>query len=892
MIPKFRSAALMRSSIVALAIAACTEMPARAQDTQVQERDEADQTGEIIVQGAIITAQGASIAEKRNADNLIDISAADAVGRFPDQNSAAALSRLPAVAVQRDQGQERYIQVRGAPNRWTSVSIDGIPMIGVDEGGLTRAYRFDAVPAVILSALAINKSLTPNLQSEAIVANIDLRTFSPLAGKNGFHVQGDVGYGLMELGGGEQRQGSVRVSYSDGTFGVVAGASHYRRDQVTDNREVGLYDEPTSATDTQFGPTEIDIRSYRLIRENNGLFAGLEYSPAVGQRIYAKTIYTEFKDDEQRDQYEIRLDRALSGTRNLSGGDLVRVPIRASFNLGNYRTRNFINTVGGDYEEDGWKVNFAANYTRTENTTLLPLVQASTATATSPSVNFDFSRPNFPIVQLFQTVPGATPGSFVRGPALANFDQTTIINANTTPAILIPIVQDVFSDSYTVKLDVAKEMDNLTVTAGMLYADRDITGFTFSTGNVLLLSPAALAGTGLSFNPASYITNRPWDTGFPLGINFNYVDNTRMRGDLDNILRTLQTQGRFNPANNVPAQNRFALTEKTLAGYAMAKFVFESGQVVAGARLEHFRLGNQGQARLANGALVPLSVPQEYTDLFPSINARFDVTDNLVFRAAGQRGIARPSFGEIRVSSAINDTNSPGTISGGNPDLRPEYTWGVDASLEYYIPGQGILSIAAYHRWVDNVLFLNTQIVNTDAFNSNGVDRSGHLLSSSFNGNSGTLYGVELNYQQQFSFLPSPLDGFGFQGNLTLIEGSFDTDQRQNIGFPGTSDTIVNASLYYEKYGLSARVSYQWRSDYLESLSIGTGGTVTGDEFRGGYTNVDVAIRYDITQNISIFADLNNLTDAKYTAFLGTKARPTEVEQIGRRYLAGIRFGF
>lgn len=888
MILKTFTKTLLCSSITTLAVALSLATPAMAQAGD----DDANEGGEIIVQGAIITAQGESIAQKRNADNLIDISAADSVGRFPDQNSAAALSRLPSVAVQRDQGQERYIQVRGAPNRWTSVSIDGIPVIGVDEGGLTRAYRFDAVPAVILSALAINKSLTPNIQAEAIVANIDLRTFSPLAGKKGFNVQGDIGYGVMELGGGDQRQGSIRLSYSDGNFGVVAGASHYRREQVTDNREVGLYDEPSGPTDTQFGPTEIDIRNYRLVRENNGLFAGLEYSPAEGQRIYAKTIYTEFKDDEQRDQYEIRLDRALSGTRNLSGGDLVRVPIRASFNLGNYRTRNFINTIGGDYEDDGWKVNFAANYTRTENTTFLPLVQASTATASSPSVSFDFSRPNLPLVQLFQTVPGATAGSFVRGPALTNFDQTTIINANTTPAVLIPVVQDVFSDSYTVKLDVAKELGDLTLTGGMLYADRDINGFLFSTSNALLLSPAALAGTGLSFDPASFITNQPWSTNFPLGITFNYVDNTRMREAFDNIFSTLQAQGRFDPARGVPPENRFALNEKTLTGYGMAKLVFESGQVIAGARVEHFQLTNQGQARLANGSLVPLSVPQSYTDIFPSINARFDVTDNLVFRAAGQRGIARPSFGEIRVGSAINDTNSPGTIGGGNPDLQPEYTWGVDASLEYYIPGQGILAVSAYHRWVDNVLFSNTQLVGTNAFNSNGVDRSGHLLTSSFNGNSGELYGIEFNYQQQFTFLPSPLDGFGFQGNLTLIEGSFDTDQRQNIGFPGTSDTVVNASLYYEKYGLSVRASYQWRTDYLETLSIGTGGAVTGDEFRGGYDNVDVAIRYDITPNFSLFADLNNLTDAKYTAFQGTPARPTEVEQIGRRYLAGIRFGF
>jgi outer membrane receptor for ferrienterochelin and colicin len=109
--------------------------PAVAQEAE----DEAD--GEIVVTGSIVAAQEASIEAKRNAVNLSDVAAADAVGRFPDQNSAAALSRLPAVAVQRDQGQERYIQVRGAPNRWTSVSIDGIPLIGVDEGGGNCGHR-------------------------------------------------------------------------------------------------------------------------------------------------------------------------------------------------------------------------------------------------------------------------------------------------------------------------------------------------------------------------------------------------------------------------------------------------------------------------------------------------------------------------------------------------------------------------------------------------------------------------------------------------------------------------------------------------------------------------------------------------------------------------------
>ncbi|RVT43589.1 TonB-dependent receptor [Sphingobium algorifonticola] len=832
----------------------------------------------IVVTGSIVAAQGASIDAKRRADNLVDIAAADSVGRFPDQNSAAALARLPSVAVQRDQGQERYIQVRGAPNRWTSVSVDGIPVIGVDEGGETRAYRFDAIPAVLLSAIAINKSLTPNIQSEAIVANIDLRTYSPMAEK-GLHIQGDVGYGFMELGKGEQRQASLRASWSNDIFGIVIGGSHYRRKQVTDNREVGLYDAN--------GPTELDIRNYQLLRENNGLFAGIEYAPVEGQRFYAKTIYTEFNDDEQRHQYEFRLDRALSGTRSLSGGDLVRVPVRGTFNYGEYRTRNYINTVGGDFDTDTWDASFAFNYTRTENTTYLPLVQASTATATSPSLSFDFSNPNFPIVSLFQTVPGTTPGSFVRGPALSGLDQTTV----NSGAILIPAVQDTFSDSYTVKFDVSREFEGLTLSAGGLYADRRIDGYTFATSNVINLATAP-ATVGLSFAPGSYVTGEKWDTGFPLGITLNYVDNVRMRKDVDAILDALQAAGRYNPATNVPVTNRYNITENLLAGYAMSKFEFAGGQVVAGVRVEHMKLGNVGTGALANGTLVPLSEGQSYTDVFPSVNARFDLSDDLVLRLAGQRGIARPSFGQIRVSASINDTTSPGTIGGGNPLLKPEYTWGLDGSVEYYLPGSGILSLSGFYRWVDNVLYSTQQIAGTDAYNSNGVDRSRYLLVSTFNGDKGYLYGIELNYQQQLTFLPGALDGFGFQGNITYLDGAFDTADRKDIGFPGTSDIVANASLYYEKYGLSARISYQWRGDWLETLTFGTGAAVTGDEYRKGYENLDVALRYQINPNFTLFADLSNLTDATYSAYQGTEARPTEVEQIGRRYLFGVRFGF
>lgn len=842
---------------------------------------------EIVVTGSIVAAQEASVAAKRSADNVIDIVSADAVGRFPDQNSAAALARLPAVAVQRDQGQERYIQVRGAPNRWTSVSIDGIPVIGVDEGGDTRAYRFDAVPAVLLSSMAINKSLTPEIQAEAIVANIDLRTYSGLE-REGFHASGDIGYGIMEQGEGEQRQASLRLSWSNDVLGVVVGGSHYRRKQLTDNREVGLYDVQTSPTDTQYGPTEFDIRQYQIERWSNGAFARVDYEPVAGQRMFASFIYTDFSDDEQRNQYEFRLDRAASGTRTPDGGSLVGVPLRGSFNYGEYRNRNYLGTVGGAYEsDDGLNANFAFNYARTENSSYLPLVQASTSGLNSPSITYSRDDRRFPIISLFSTVAGTTPGTLARGAALTSPPQTSLASAG---AILIAAVQETVSDSYTVKADVSKAYDNLTLSAGGLYADRTIDGNNFSFANVAAVG--ALGGSvGQPFNVNSYVTSTPWDTQFPLGFAFNYVDNVAMRSDLDTLLPKLQAAGRFNPANNIPLTDRYAQEEQTLAAYVMAKLELDRATIVGGVRMERYSLDNGGTV-LIGGVATPILVDQNHTDFFPSLNVKFDLTDDLVLRLAGQRGVSRPAYGAIRVGASINDTASPGTITGGNPGLQAEYTWGVDGSIEYYLPGKGIVSVAAFHRWVDNVLYQSAEQVGSNVFNTGTTDRSGYILSSTFNGENGVLYGVELNYQQQFTFLPSPLDGFGFQGNVTFLEGSYDTAtingvRQTGLQFQGLSDTITNASLYFEKYGLSARISYQWRSDWLDTL----GGLGSG-EFRQSYDNLDVSIRYQLTDNFTLFLDASNLTDAIYVAYQDNELQPTEVEQIGRRFLGGVRFSF
>ena len=507
--------------------------------------------------------------------------------------------------------------------------IDGVPMVGVDEGGDTRAFRFDAIPAVLLSEIAINKSLTPAMQADAIVASIDLKTYSPMARK-GLHINGDLGYGFINLGKGEQRQGSLRLSWANDSFGVVIGGSHYRRKQLTDNREVGLFDEPSNAADATFGPTEIDIRQYEIERWNNGLFAGLEFQPSDGLRLWLKGIFTEFNDDEQRNQWELRLDRAASGFRNLASGDLVSVPMRGSFNYGEYRNRNYIGTFGADYEaDDGLSIDLRLNYARTDNNTYLPLVQASTSGLASPSLTYDRSDPRFPIVTLYQTVAGATAGSVVRGPLASGFNQASL---NPASATLLDARQKTVSDSYTAKLDVEKEFGSFKLTGGLFFVDRKVDGNNFSFVNQMRHRHAWQQCRHAVQRQQLYHLNA-WETGFPLGFTLNYADNRAIRRDIDRLLPALATAGLFNPSASVPVTDRYSQDEK-LAGYVMASAELGRATVTGGLRIEHYTLDNSGTLLLGTVA-TPLTVRQSHTDLFPSLNARFELADDLVFRFAG-----------------------------------------------------------------------------------------------------------------------------------------------------------------------------------------------------------------------------------------------------------------
>ena len=168
----------------------------------------------VVVAKSIKASQIAAIEAKRNADNVADIISADAIGRFPDQNLADALGRVPGIAIERDQGQARYVSFRGSPKRYTTTAFNGIDIPGVENG---RVPRFDAYPAVITGQVVANKAITAEMPGESISGFINVKTFRP-SDIDGWSVSAELGAGEQDLGEGDIRRANARVSYSNDKF--------------------------------------------------------------------------------------------------------------------------------------------------------------------------------------------------------------------------------------------------------------------------------------------------------------------------------------------------------------------------------------------------------------------------------------------------------------------------------------------------------------------------------------------------------------------------------------------------------------------------------------------------------------------------------------------------
>ena len=319
---------------------------------------------------------------------------------------------------------------------------------------------------------------------------------------------------------------------------------------------------------------------------------------------------------------------------------------------------------------------------------------------------------------------------------------------------------------------------------------------------------------------------------------------------------------------------------------------------------------NQAVAFSTGGSLDGQDVSHSYTDILPSLNLRVFLADDLQMRAAVSRAMVRPEMYQLQPFSNLSinflsdgytlDPVTPFTGVGGNPALDPIKATNYDLSLEWYFAPTGSVTLAVFHKDITDYIFTGS---NTQTFTNGGVTYD-FLMTQYTNGDEGTVDGFELAYQQFYDFLPGWLSGFGVQGNFTYIDSSGGRNTSQNILDPlqnsasgdplpleGMSRTSYNAALLYEKYGISPRLAYNWREEYLLTTSAAN---INAPVWSSDFGQLDGSIFYNITDDLKIGVQSTNILNARTVLKVGNETRkpPYNWVDTDRRVAIVLRAAF
>jgi TonB-dependent receptor len=907
----------------------------------------ADAEPAIVVTGArpIAESEAAALKVQRSSDSLVTVAASDSVGRLPDQNIAQAASRLPGLAIERDQGQARYISLRGAPNYWTTLSFDGINVVS-PEG---RDARFDSIPSAIASQILVSKAVTPEMPGETVAGNVNIITRSAFD-YPGFKFAAKAGYGKAELGDRPQYEGSAvisgRIPTGGGEVGILLSASYFQRDMITDNfeidyervgTEIGVTPIPATGNDKRPGwesrlwAHETENKLYRLTRKNYSASGRLDWKPDNANTITLQSIFSIFTDDEARDNYRFDLDDrqgdlatntaactiAANLTPTTSGyadvcigntpqvGTIYGIDIRQRSTLRAFRQSILTNTIRGEHEfAEGWKFEWLGNFTESKDdrSVVGEASWDSPGTRTlRPTVSYDFSDPDQARLLLFTTLQLSGPTRFQAGTPV------TAIDSFAKPLTTLTALDAVDTTrAYTAKAVITHEASLLGAEASLKL------GFQFDQRTKAVeersmsVNNALVTSLGLSTDYNQFSLSTPFLGEIPMGYTFRYFDQATMRRYVD--------AARGLVGMNVSQTNRdnfYEVRERVYAGFAMGTLRYDWGSILGGVRIEH--VTNTGVANVPGAATGQILAEASRTLVFPSLHFNYDLDDTKKLRLSFNTGAARADYDQLRPNVVVNDSNQ--TISGGNPGVKPERAWGLDGYFEWYMRPQGYLMAGVFYKKVNDVLYRQTRTFGSDALNYGGVDRSGYQFSGITNGGGGRVFGFEAAAQLQLEpwteklGLPDWMGGFGISANLTFNDSEVTKPvtngvPARKVRLPGTSDWVYNVGAYYEKYGLSLRLQYQRRSLWLDAIADDL--VDAGDTYWDADDELDFSTRYAITPNIEVFFDATNLLNKPGRRFsepgnlltaLGvptpfTSIQTIEWERFGRRFTGGMRVNF
>ena len=850
---------------------------------------------EVTIQAQRTTDSIARLAQKQ-AMNIVNIETYNQIKQLPDVTTAEAVERIPGIARETDEGEARYINIRGLDADLNSTTFDGVRLMPTNNAspfGGYRAVTLDSIPIGIVGAITVTDTNLPSQDAEALGGTINITPkTAPGSGKP--FLEGRLGGGYEPLrhspitdlqvsggtrfGGPGAPAGGVSA-YSDNPFSVVATLAYYEDKRGIDDVEPA-YINYDSNGNVLTGPlyhaiNNVQQRDYELHRRRLGWGLDLGYQPDADDEYYVRAFQAGYNEKYTREFLNLSPDGspAVNGSgqivdtlNNLDSG----FPTGSSAIQMGFRDEREINKealymAGGKNVFGGGRIlDYRVAFTK--GTWNKPYDYDST---------FDYVSPDGPLspitIAYAPTGEGNTPLYTISGAPgylnAANYQLASFVNSSAY--------------NYDQEWSFASNLDLPVSWVGA--GDEDLK---VGVSARLRKKLESYFQTSYPTLPAMALSQA--DGGRPPE---SYYDNQYMNPPdvLPGYLQSQLGPGTAQASDLLFDDSQYLLgKENVYAGYVQYHVQWGRFGVVGGARVEHTHDDLNAFATVTdssgNQTAVPVDTTHSYTDVFPGIQARFRVSPSIVARASWSATLARPGFNQL-TPSALVDLGS-GQITVGDPSLRPAYANSFDADIEKYLPHAGILSLDVFDKEIKDYIVADQTGAQLTFFHGTNIP----LRTYTYRNASGNSYarGIMFNYQQDLTFLPGLLSGLGFNGNYTYIDSSFQIRPGEYARLPSSSKNTWNASLYYKRRGFLARVAAYGVSADL----FGIGSDYSTDIYNAKRTYLDFGSSYDLSEQWQIYFNVQNLLNTPHAFWEGSPDRPIQREFYGQTYQAGFRFNY
>jgi TonB-dependent receptor len=875
-----------------------------------------------VVSDALGVAEDINI--QRTSDNILDVMSEGVIQSLPNENIADVVGRMPGVSLERDEGEGKYVQIRGTEPRLNNTTVDGVELPAPEDN--VRQFKLDTIPSDIVESVEVNKTLAANQDADAIGGTVNLVTKKA----------GDVPtYKLETIGGWTPIENTRYIGLVTGTVGKRFGVDKRFGALFTGSYDYngrGI-DDIEPSPDPNFATPyydSIDLREYRYQRKRYGFGGSLDYKlkdPTSG--LYLHYFDSDFRDYGNKWVYTLK-----DGTGCPSVANPYPCPAPK------FSTSQRAPDYGAASVAIGGKHVFAGSWLSWELSAARSLEGGA---AGNPGADFQYNG---------ITTVGGNPTS----PALCNYiDAPNIHLPQFSPACTAPGTPFYDPSQWSLE-DINTTQGNtsqVNLQGAISYARNYHVGSHFSTFEFGFKARNAHKGQdaytpvydqtlfGTAVNPQAAPANctgidqsnctplmSQYQNGFT---NAHYyfgaygpygpvTSFSKINGSINSLvaqgimpLDQEQTQFTSDSAN-------FDLTERVTAAYAMNTIEFGRFRLQTGVRIEATQLNilgfvvNQTQSQPnpnLNPTLSAVTVPEPasswYWDPLPSVQLRYRITDDSDIRAVYARAISRPNPYDMVPYVTVDQTTSPYTVAVGDPNLKPEHANDYDLLYEHYLKPYGEIQAGFFYKQLSQPIYY---LLDPNYGGTQYPQYIGDQFSYIVNGVNAKLYGVEFAYIQRLGFLHGPWSGFGIIANFSKTGSSAGTLplRTDNPALQRQTPTMWNLSPSYDRGRFSARLGatynsasiyqYQWTqcttaqqngAGCEDPAYLGPKGPA-GDNYLFAHLQVDAQASVRVQRTLTVLWQGLNLTDQVFGFYNGSPWYLTQREYYKPTYSFGLRW--